>query len=147
MSNGENGDAVLDPNVVEEMEESDKEDLFTEYHSKGSESPDQEKVQVFEDWLPDKDDWSGKTIIHPRQAQSLAAVRMLADFFDEVEEIEDNLKQMVNHYEEYLTSIDGTAREQQVKTMAAMFGRETELEESQSVLLGSLGQPDGQENE
>lgn len=129
---------VLDPELVEELQNIPVEDnLLTEYGSPGSQSDDSQDISFAEKWFPDKDNWQGKTIIQPKQARALAAVRAMPEVWDELEDLEPFLDSMVTDYEQYLTSIEGISRNQQSKILQAMFGGETEKEERRRDMIMS----------
>lgn len=132
-------DGVIDPALVEELEETPAEDPFLVEYMTGSGGKSQESLKFIEKWFPDKDAWEGKTRIRAHQAHSLAAVRQITKVFDEVEHLEPFLEDMVNTYEQYLTSIEGQSRQEHVEILRTLFGGpETDKAESQSALMSAF---------
>lgn len=143
-TNNDQEEPVVDPAVVEELEDMNKEDpLITEYFTGGADS-DTERVDFVETWFPDADEWQGKTDISYVQARNMALVRIIPLVFDEVEELKPMLDQLVDNYEKYLTSVDGVAREQQASILRSMFGGPGDMDDEttgmvKAALTGSMG--------
>ena len=122
----ENGSGqVLDPELIEEIDEYDSEaELLGAYTVGGEGAEDRQDIHVLQQWFPGPDEWQGKTNIHPEQAVALAALRHLPDVFPEFDEprVRRFIIGLVEDYEKYLTSIDGKAREEQERILQSMFG-------------------------
>lgn len=137
--NNENG-FTLDDEVKEELENVVSEDqLIGSYSSDGNGS---EKVPVLQSWLPEGDDWQGKTVVNAKEARVLAMARNITTAFDEVEHMEPFINNLLTDLEQYLTSVDGLSREQQKQVLTAMFGKTPEKQEAQSMMLGALAGKD-----
>lgn len=120
-SEAQAGNGDLD-DLVDSLEsiESD-EDLLGEY-GVGPNGDGDDRLRAITEWLPDHDQWQGKTNITEEQARELAAARLVVKYFDELDEIEADLTQYINDYEMYLTSVDGAARREQVGVLRSLFG-------------------------
>lgn len=136
MTKENNGDSVIQDDVREELENIGSEELLVEYGK--SSGDDNQKTRFVEKWFPSGNEWQGKTNIQPHQARALALVRHLDDYFEEIEELGDFLREVVTDYEMYRTSIDGEAREQQVSIMRAMFGADTSEEQTNRAMRSFL---------
>lgn len=124
-------DITLQDDVKEEIEKADSEDFFVSY---GLGQSGEQKTEFIEKWFPKEDDWKGKTDIGPSQARNLALLRNLHLAFDEIQGLADFLTLTADDYEQYLTSVDGKAREQHVRIMRAMFGADTDMENTQGLM-------------
>lgn len=122
MSDKESG-PVLDPKVVEEVEEADsEEDLFAEYFNTGGGGSEGEKLDVTREWFPTENQWQGKTNIRMHQARCLAIIRHYFSYFDEIDDLEPLISGMVTDYEMYLTSVEGMSRKEHEGILRSMFG-------------------------
>jgi len=139
--NNKNGGFNLDPDVKEELEETkSEEDIIGMYQTEGGDS---EKVPVLKSWLPDSDEWQAKTVVNEREARLMAVARNLTEAYDEIEHMEPFIEGLITDLEMYKTSVDGMAREQQKSVLMAMFGRSSDAQESQSMVMSMLaGQQD-----
>lgn len=132
--------ADIDEKIIEEIEGVTQEDpTLTEYQSQGQE---QSELEFVREWFPDPDSWKGKTNITADQARQLALIRNMHLAFPELEEhTVEFLDSVANDYEQYLTSIEGEARQQHTSIMQSIFsGASESLEKAQSTLLGAVSQ-------
>lgn len=147
MTDNNNNRLTIDPQLKESLSNINQEDpLLTEYGTPGKSNADRPQFEITEQWFPQPDDWQGKTRIHPRQAQALAAARILPKAFDDLEPIEEYLIDMINNYEMYLTSVDGKSREEQTRVLEAMFGEDPELTEGGNALMSMFAQAEDSED-
>lgn len=130
----------VDDDLVDELEETPLEDPFiTEYGTDHTGEDGEDPIAFAGDWFPGADEWQAKTAITPHQAHALAVVRQLPDLYDELEELEPFLDNLVQDYEMYLTSVGGASREQHVSILRSIFGGDAEeMEETRNMLLGAF---------
>ena len=134
-----NDDPVIDPDLKEELEETPAEDPFLTEYMTGQGGKSEESLRFIEKWFPDEDEWEGKTNIEAHQAHSLAIVRNMEKFFDELEPIMPLINSTVEDYEMYLTSIEGEARKEHVDILRTLFGGpQTDETESRSALMAAF---------
>lgn len=136
MSEKNNGEKVIQDEVREELEQIGSEDLLVEYGNSGGD--DNQKTRFVEKWFPSGKEWQGKTNIEPHQARALSLVRHLDDYFEEIDELGDFLREVVTDYEMYRTSVNGESREQHVAIMRAMFGADTAEEQTNRAMRSFL---------
>lgn len=138
----------IDPELAQELQETKNEELLTEYGTpRGGEIA--EKLNFLSDWAPQQAEWEGKTTISPRQARNMAAALYLPEIYPELDDRLDGwYKDLLNSYMMLLTSIEGTARDQHVNVMRAMFGGDTQAdEEIKSAMLQTFAKRSESENE
>lgn len=79
-----------------------------------------------ENWLPDGDEHKGKTHIAPMQAHAKAAMEQLPFVYEmlgiNIDGFGDFIRGLNHDHDQYLTSIQGESREQQVKVLMAAAG-------------------------
>lgn len=110
---------AIDPRVEEELEDiNSEEEIFGSYHTDGQAG---EKIETVNNWLPDKDNWQGKTVVNEQEARLFSVARSLPKAFPEIEEKEPFIDEMITNMEMYKTSAN-EAREQQVSVLGSMFG-------------------------
>ncbi len=127
---------TIDPEVEKELEEvTSEEELFGTYTNDGQNG---EKINTVNDWLPDSDNWQGKTIVNNEEAHKLALVRALPKAFEEIEDMEPFIDEMITNLEMYKTSVNGVAREQQVSVIGRMFGSGEDSDGMRSALAGFI---------
>ena len=128
----ENG--LLDTELVEALSQTESEDQLITQYGGDEKTPEDRKVNFTSEWFPSEDNWQGKTIIQPHQAQALAGARLLPDIFEELEDIAPIITELINNYEQYLTSVEGIAREQQADILHAIHsGEKRTPEESRKI--------------
>lgn len=121
---------VIDPELQEALENvNDESQIIGQYSGDGN-SGDTEGIEFVGEWFPNEEQWQGKTAIAPEQARPLAMVRHLPEVFEELEDLEPFLEGAIRDYEQYLTSIEGGSRQQQMQILKAMMGGATEEEEA-----------------
>lgn len=130
-----NGEAI-DPRVEEELEQiTSEEEIFGSYHSDGEAG---EKVETVNNWLPNDENWQGKTVVNEREARLFAVARALPHAFEEIEDMQPFIDEMLTNVEMYKTSVGGMAREQQVSVLGSMFGSSDDGEGVRSALAGFI---------
>lgn len=133
----------IDPRVEEEIEEVNaEEEIFGSYTNDGQAG---EKINTVNNWLPDDDNWQGKTIVNEREARLFALARALPHAFPEIEEKKPFIDEMLTNLEMYKTSVKGVSREQQVSVIGSMFGSGEEDSSVRSALAGFIA--GGEEND
>lgn len=130
---------IIDPDLKEELENVKTEDpLLTEYTSGGGGDGHGESIGFAGQWFPDESEWQGKTNITEGQAKALAMARHLPDVFEELEPLRGFLNDTLDDYEMYRTSIEGLAREQQMKILMSIFGGSPDQQSSAGDALASI---------
>lgn len=144
--NGQNDEPLIDPEVKEELEEIPGENpMLVEYAGNGDGEND--SISFADKWFPGGSEWQGKTDITADQAHALSLVRAMTEYYDELEDLEPFFESLITNYEQYLTSVEGKAREQQVSILRSMFGSGGDLEEAQrSALTAAFANPDDNED-
>ena len=139
---------VLDPELVEELEETPAEDPFiAEYMTQGG-GKSEESLRFIEKWFPEANEWQGKTKIESHQAHSLAVMRNIGELWPELKPIMPFILGSIEDYEKYLTSIDGEARKEHVDILRTLFGgAEVDEAESRSQLMNMFANKMQQDNE
>jgi len=138
--NRENGEVMeINPELKQMLGEIPTEDPFlTEYGSQ-KENPDNPHTDLIDKWMPESDDWQGKTIITAQQARALAVGRQLPELIPELSDDEYGvghvLKDLIKDYEQYLTSIEGLSREQHVDVLQSVFGGPSNMEKENRTML------------
>ena len=143
----DNDEPVIPEELLDELKQTQTEDLFTEYFGKGDESKIGESIDFAKDWFPSKENWSGKTKISAHQAHSLSVVRNFTKVFDEVNHLDEMFDSFVTDYEIYLTSVEGLSREQQLSILKNMFGGPSDSDEEaknmfRTMLADRMGEND-----
>ena len=130
-------EASLDPRVVAEASTAmSEEDIVGLYSSEGG---SEERLPLVESWFPKEEQWQGKTIVNSYQAKALAVAKHLPEAFNEIEELEGFINEVINDYEMLLTSVEGTSREQQMNVLMSMFGKESSEEsKARSAVLSAI---------
>jgi hypothetical protein len=144
MSDQQKGNGfALDEDVKAEIEKASAEsDLM------GSWVTDEQggdKLPLVEGWMPDNDEWQGKTVVNDREARLFALARALPYAYrDEFQEMDGDMNGFVTtlfrNLEMYLTSRDGVAREQQKSVLMAMFGGKPDDDAAQNFMKGMFAQ-------
>lgn len=126
MSKNGNGFA-LDDDVKEEIESAGAEsDLMGSWVT---DKQGGDKIPLVENWVPDANEWQGKTVVNEQEAVLFALARNLPKMFDEISHMQPFIDGFFTDLEQYKTSVDGMSREQQMQVFAAMFGGRIEDEE------------------
>lgn len=124
-------------------------ELVGGFSKEGKDSGDE--LGLYEDWMPGKDDYQGKTHITHHQAHALAAVRQLPDVYEmlgiHVEGFRKFIIGLIEDYEQYATSIEGESREQQMKVLMAKAGVHAEGEEATRAMWARMLNGTGDEDE
>lgn len=131
---------------VDSEDVSDEEqDLMFAYTNRDDEDVD--PMELISAYLPNEDDWSAKTRLHESHPEKLKGVELLTEFYPEIAEYDDVLKEWVDDYEKRLTSVEGVGREEYVKILEALTGGQgTTVAEDSSILqkvMSSDGDDDG----
>lgn len=149
--NQDSQDKVIDDPVRNLLTQINQEDVITEYGNSGKQQ-DTEKLEIAKILFPEKEEWAGKTKINSQyQALIHTRVRMLPKLYPEVYgDLEKEINDFVDYYEQYLTSVEGYAREQQVSIIRSFFSKVSDsVEETRdmfrSFMIGS--QNEGDKNE
>lgn len=141
-----NGPAIPDE-VEKEIEESISEDsLIGGYLAgKGNEN---EKLPIVESWFPEAEEWHGKTRVTPRQAQAVAIAKHLPIIFDEIDEYDKFIENMIDDYLKLLTSVEGVSRDQQMQVLQSLFGGVSDEEnEAKSFMKAAISAGESENNE
>lgn len=140
MSKKGNGFA-LDDDVKKEVKESGSEqDLLGSWVTDGSGG---DKLPLIENWIPDGDQWQGKTVVNENEARLFAIARNLPKAYDEISHMQPFIDGLFTDLEMYKTSVDGLSREQQKSVFMAMFGATDDGSTAGNVLMNALaGQGD-----
>lgn len=108
-----------------------------------------EELELYKSWMPDEEQYQGKTRIQWEQAHALAGMRQLAHVFEmlgiEIDGLEEFLIALVKDYEQYQTSVGGVSREEQVRVLMAKAGVHADMEEAGRGLISRAlaGENDG----
>ncbi len=98
-----------------------------------------DKLPLVENWLPDNDEWQGKTVVNDREARLFAIARNLTRAYPEIQSMDPFISGLFRDLEMYLTSRDGLSREQQMRVLMSMFGGSIDDDETRGMLMGMLG--------
>lgn len=141
----EKDDFVIDPEIEQEVEEAlGDEDIIGRYMGGSGE----ERIPLVSDWMPDGDEWQGKTIITKQEAIAHALAKNLSYAFPEVRPMHDFIESSVNDLEMLLTSVQGRAREQQMEVLRAMFGAgKADMEEASTMAMTALAGAQQEDND
>lgn len=143
MSDEKGNGFALDPRVEQELEKANTEtDFMGSYVTDGDQS---DKIPLVTDWLPDGDEWQGKTIVNDREARLFAIARALPYAYqEEFAEMDGDMNGFIttlfHNLEQYLTSRDGVSREQQKEVLMAMFGGKPDQDQAQNFMRGVFAQ-------
>ncbi|MGV9199942.1 MAG: hypothetical protein ACOC4M_14115 [Promethearchaeia archaeon] len=130
--NSENKDdekTLIDPDVEEELDQPMPEQMITEYGTKNAQNTGNEKNQIASEWIGQSEDWKVKTKLSSDQIIAMSQLRMMPQIFDELEEIEEDINEIVSLVEKYSVSHHGLSRQQHTSVLKSMFSGETEEEQ------------------
>lgn len=138
---------VIPEEVEKEIDEYiSEEQLLGGYISGGS--GDSEKLPLVENWFPSENEWHGKTVISPQQAQAVAVAKHLTTVFDEISEYEKFIDGVIDDYMKLLTSVEGVSREQQMQVLMALFGGSMDEEqEAENWMKAAISARESDSNE
>lgn len=127
----------LDPRVEKEVDKAlSDEDIVGSYMKGGG---NEERIPVVRSWLPDSEQWQGKTIITKDEAIAHARAKNLAKAFPEIKPLEEFLESTINDLEMLLTSVEGRSRDQQMEVIRGMFGAgKVDEEEARSRVMTAI---------
>ncbi len=81
------------------------------------------QLQILEQYLPDKEDYSGKTRLNARnQPSTLASIAILTELYPEIDELDEALEDWRDDLEKYLTSLEGASRDEFKEILKALLG-------------------------
>lgn len=81
------------------------------------------QLQILEQYLPERDDYSGKTRLNARnQPSTLASISILTKLYPEIGELEGALDEWRDDLEKYLTSLEGASRDEFKQILQALLG-------------------------
>jgi hypothetical protein len=108
------------------MEEVDKEDITDEeadlmfgYANNGQ---DTTKLDLINDYLPEKQDYSAKTVLSEEHPEIMAAIENLTGLYPEIAHMEDTLVQFVLAFEKRQISVEGRSRQEFLDILAGLSG-------------------------
>lgn len=138
-----NNDSV--ERVAEAAEDIHSEDLLVEM----GEGKQDNELEIVQDYLPEKEDYKGKTRVTKKQARQLALIRQMRFAFPELEEDTiEFLIELTEDYERYLTSVEGQSRMEHTQILKSIFGANSEqMEQAQATLMSAISTKIADEDE
>lgn len=101
-----------------------------------------EELALYENWMPDAEQYQGKTNISLEQSHALAGMRQLANVYEllgiEIDGLEEFLIALIRDYEQYQTSVDGKSRKEQVRVLMAKAGVSADMEDAGRTLMSRM---------
>lgn len=136
---------VIDPAVEKEIDSAlADQDIIGGYMGGSGE----ERIPIVESYLPNGDEWQGKTIITRQEAIDHALAKNMVEVFPELKPIEGFLINSINDLEMLLTSVEGKSRNEYMEIIRGMFGAgKVENEESISAVHAALAGQMNKEND
>jgi len=105
---------------VDKDEVNDEEsDLMFGYANNGQ---DTTKLDLINDYLPERTDYSAKTVLSEEHPEIMAAIENLTDLYPEVEHMEDTLVNFVLAFEKRQISVKGRSRQEFLDILAGLSG-------------------------
>jgi hypothetical protein len=99
-------------------------------------------VQVLDQWLPDGDEWPGKTdIVDREQSHARATIRKFPQFFPFLEDVgfdERFFQEYVELIDQYDTSVGGRARKDHVDVLSSNISESRREDDGDKTVIGSL---------
>lgn len=116
------------------MEEVDKDEVVDEesdlmfgYANQGQ---DTTKLDLIQDYLPEKEDYPAKTVLSQEHPEIIAAIENLTEMYPEIEHLEEMLMQFVASFEKRQISVQGRSRQEFLDILAGLSGgKATDLEQ------------------
>lgn len=131
----------MDENVENELKDKMSEEEVIGMFTSGGEGED--KMPLVESWMPEGEEWGGKTVFDETQPEMITLAENLPKAFPVIKPMQPLISDFIDKYEMRLTSIEGQARIQQMEVFKSMFGGNSgESGDSQSLFEIALNAND-----